>query len=65
MYNHKEISTILKSKKLLLLCTKNIHFTMNNEMYLQNDGVAMGFPTGPVLANVFMMELELTHWFPD
>ena len=33
---------------------------MNNEIYVQNDGVAMGSPLGPILANVFMVELENT-----
>ena len=54
VYNHKEISTVLTKneiKKLLTLCTKNIHFTLNNEIYVQNDGT---------LANVFMVELENT-----
>ena len=26
---------------------------------MQNDGVAMGSPLGPVLANIFMVELEI------
>ena len=47
-------------KKLLTLCTKNVHFTQNNEIYVQNDGVAMGSPLGPTLANVFMVDLENT-----
>ena len=47
-------------KKLLTLCTKNVHFTLNNEIYIQNDGVAMEFPLGPILANVFIVELENT-----
>ena len=33
---------------------------MNNEIYVQNDGVAMESPLGPILANVFMVELENT-----
>ena len=56
-YNRKEISTALtknEMKKLLTLCTKNVHFTLNNEIYVQNDGVAMGSRLGPILANVFM-----------
>ena len=62
-YNHKEISTVLtknEMKKLLTLCTKNINLTLNNEIYVQNDRVAMGSPLGRILANVFMMELENT-----
>ena len=62
-YNRKKISTVLtknEMKKLLTLCTKSVHFTLNNEIYVQNDGVAMGSPLGPILANVFMVELENT-----
>ena len=33
---------------------------MNNEIYVQNDGVAMGSPLGLILANVFTVELENT-----
>ena len=63
VYNRKEISTVLtknEMKKLLTLCTKNVHFTLNTEINVQNDGVAMGSPLGPILANVFMVELENT-----
>ena len=45
-------------KELLLLCTKNVHFTFNNEIYQQCDGVTMGSPLGPVIAGIFMVELE-------
>ena len=45
-------------KKLLTLHTKNVHFTFDNQVYQQNDGVAMGSPLGPVLAGIFMIELE-------
>ena len=45
-------------KELLHLCTKNVYFTFNGEIYIQIDGVAMGSPLGPVLANIFMVELE-------
>ena len=42
----------------LYLCTKNVHFTLNSKTYVQIDGVAMGSPPGPVLASIFMVELE-------
>ena len=47
VHNHKEISIILtknETKKLLTLCTKNVHFTLNNEIYVENDWVAMATP---------------------
>ena len=37
-----------------------MHFSYNGRMYQQVDGVAMGSPLGPVIANVFMAELEQT-----
>ena len=37
-----------------------MHFSFNGVIYRQVDGVAMGSPLGPVLANVFMVELERT-----
>ena len=61
IYDKKEINTDIpkkEMKELLYLCTKNAHFTLNNKTYLQVDGVAMGSPLGPVLANIFMGELE-------
>lgn len=63
IYDRKEIVTNIKRaemKELLLLCTKNVHFCFDGEIYLQCDGVAMGSPLGPVLANIFMVELERT-----
>ena len=45
-------------KQLLYLCTKHVHFKFNNEIYIQCDGVAMGSPLGPLLANIFMISLE-------
>ena len=44
--------------KELLICTKKIHFTFDNVIKVQNDGVAMGSPLGSVLSDIFMIELE-------
>lgn len=53
-------TTIPKNKmiKLLNLCTKQVHFTFNDIIYTQTDGVAMGSPLGPIIANIFMTKLE-------
>ena len=45
-------------REILLLCTKNVHFTSGDLVYLQTDGVAMGSPLGPVLAGILMVDLE-------
>ena len=61
VYDEKLINTKIKRKDmkaLLLLCTKTVPFMFNGDMYMQVEGVAMGSPLGPLLANVFMCELE-------
>ena len=61
IYNRNEITTQIPKevmKELLLLCTKEVHLAYSNGIYQQNDGVAMGSPLGPVLAGIFMVELE-------
>ena len=45
-------------KELLLLCTKYVHFTFNGDIYIQLDGVTMGSPLGPFLANTVTCSLE-------
>ena len=59
VYLDKLIKTNLKKwslKKLLInACTKT--FIFNNKIYEQKDGVSMGSPLGPVLANI-MTERE-------
>ena len=42
----------------ILLCTKNVHFTFNGQIYVQVDGVAMACPLAPLLADILMIELE-------
>ena len=63
VYQKKMIKTKLRKgelKELLEVCTKEMHFTFDGKIYQQTDGVCMGSPLGPVLANVFMVHLEET-----
>ena len=46
--------------KLLSLAVRNCHFTFNNRVYQQIDGVALGSPLGPLFANIFMSFHEKT-----
>ena len=41
-----------------LFKTPNILVTFNNKIYIQEDGVAMGSPLGPILANIFLSRHE-------
>ena len=45
-------------KQFLTLCTKNVHFTYDHTIYQQNNEVTMGSPLGPVLSEIFMVELK-------
>ena len=45
-------------KLLLEICTKEMHFSFDGNIFRQVNGVAMGSPLGPVIANIFMVELE-------
>ena len=63
VYRKKMIKTKLKKeelRELLEMYTKEMHFTFDGKIYQQTDGVCMGSPLGPVLANVFMVHLEET-----
>ena len=47
VYKKNEISTDMtksEMKELLNLCTKSVHFAFDDNIYVQNDGVAMGSP---------------------
>ena len=35
-------------------CTSDVEFGFDGLLYRQTDGVAMGLPLGPVLANIFL-----------
>ena len=48
----------IEFKELLSLATKNSYFIFNRQLYKQVDGVAMGSPLGPTLANAFLVHFE-------
>ena len=47
--------------KLLSFAVKENHFVFNGQLFDQIDGVAMGSPLGPTLANIFMSVLETRY----
>ncbi|CAF2145990.1 unnamed protein product [Rotaria magnacalcarata] len=46
-------------KKLLELAVCEVPFRFLNNTYIQQDGVAMGSPLAPILADIFISKLEL------
>ena len=61
IYNKGELVTNItrsEMKEMLLLYKKNVHFSYNHDICIQRDGVAMGSPLSPVLAGIFMVNLE-------
>ena len=59
---YREVSTPVMPedllRKLLLKATTDVEFSFDNTLYKQIDGVAMGSPLGPALANLFVGYLE-------
>ena len=51
-------------KKLLELSVLNSYFIFNGKLYWQCEGVGMGLPLGPTLANAFMCYHE-SKWLAD
>ena len=45
-------------RDLLNFATKELFFRFNNKFYIYLDGVAMGFPLGPILANILFSHHE-------
>ena len=50
--------TKLDLMELLRIATKNQLFQFEGKLYEQVDGVAMGSPLGPLMANEFMCKIE-------
>ena len=45
-------------KEILSLATKESYYIFNGKLYKEVDGVAMGSPLGPTLANAFLVYFE-------
>ena len=60
IFNHNHNLNITKKelKKVALFATSQTHFIFNSKFYKQIDGVAMGSPLAPVLADIFMAFYE-------
>ena len=61
IYEKNEIVTSITNtemKEMLILCTKNVHFTFESRTYVKIDGVALGSPLGQVVKDIFMIEIE-------
>ena len=59
-HKKKKVKSMLKRhfKQLLTLSVKPSCFLFNDVYYKQVDGVAMGSPLGPTLANLFLVYYE-------
>jgi hypothetical protein len=57
---HSRLTNIPRDqlKGLLEFNTRDIQFLFNGSLYRQKDGVGMGSPLGPFLADIFMSTLE-------
>ena len=51
-------------KQLFLIATAQTHFLFDGKFYDKTDGVAMGSPLAPILANIFMGSHE-RNWITD
>ena len=56
IFNHNPNLNITKKElqNVFLIASSQTHFIVNSKFYNQIDGVAMGSPVAPVLANIFM-----------
>ena len=64
--NKRKLDGLQRSdfKKLLEISTKGTVFFFNGSYYRQKDGVAMGSPLGPALANAFLSHHE-SRWLDE
>lgn len=64
LYDTENPATTMKRedmKKLLEFATKDSHFLFDGKIYDQIDGVSMGSPLAPLLAEIFLQDFEEKH----
>ena len=66
IFKHNPNQNITKKelKKLFLFATSQTHFIFNIQFYIEIDGVALGSPLAPVLANILMGFYE-SRWLNE
>ena len=65
IFNHNPILNITKKElKIFFPVTSQTHFVFKNKFYNQIDGVAMGSPLAPVLANI-LMDFYESKWLNE
>ena len=57
--HHITSMTVKHISCLLEFCLKNTHFSFQGRFYEQTEGAAMGSPINPIVANLFMEDLEV------
>ena len=64
--NNTKVNNLTKEsfRSLLELATLDSCFIFDGKCYKQKDGVAMDFPLGPTLANVFLCNFEI-RWMSN
>ena len=53
---YQVLKTVIRES--LYAYTKEVQFMFNDEIYIQNNRLAMGSSLGPLLAKIFVMSLE-------
>jgi hypothetical protein len=55
---YRTMLTVEKIIELVELCVKSTYFQLGEDFCTQDEGLAMGSPLSPILADLFMEELE-------
>ena len=56
--NDRMVLSVQNIIELLGFCLHNTYFSSQNKFYEQTEGVAMGSPVSPIVANLFMEDFE-------